>query len=396
MLSQRQLFLEHVAQTSDAPLALEIEHAEGVYLFDTSGKKYIDLISGIGVSALGHCHPKIVEAIQSQAAKYAHTLVYGEFIQAPQVQLAKYIVDLLPQNLNSVYFTNSGTEATEGAMKLAKRFTGRTELISCYNSYHGSTQGALSLLGDEYFKAAFRPLLPNTRQIRYNNFEDINLITKKTAAIFLEPVQAEAGVIVPLKDYLKAIRERCNETGTLLVFDEIQTGCGRTGNLFRFQTENILPDILLVGKAFGGGLPLAAFISDKNIMHVLTNNPVLGHITTFGGNAICCAAGLASLQEIVEQKLHENVHQKATLFLELLQHQSIQKITNCGLLMALHLDNFINLKKVIDVCLENGLITDWFLFADNCMRIAPPLIITDDEIKAACKIILHALDVVYV
>lgn len=395
MLSNRQLFLQHVAQTSDAPLALEIEKAEGVYLYDISGKKYIDLISGIGVSALGHCHPKIVEAIQTQASKYAHTMVYGEFIQAPQVQLAKYVCELLPPNLNAVYFTNSGTEATEGAMKLAKRFTGKTEIISCYNSYHGSTQGALSLNGDEYFKSAYRPLLPDTRQIRYNNFDDIHLITKKTAAIFLEPVQAEAGVIVPDLTYLQAVRNRCNETGTLLVFDEIQTGCGRTGNLFRFQTENVIPDILLVGKAFGGGLPLAAFISSAEIMHVLQHNPVLGHITTFGGNAICCAAGLASLKEINEQKLYENVEQKANLFLQLLQHHSIQKINNCGLLMAVYLDNFDNLRKVINACLENGLVTDWFLFADNCMRIAPPLIISEDEIEQACTIILNALDKVY-
>lgn len=395
MLSNRQLFLQHVAQTSDAPLALEIEKAEGVYLYDISGKKYIDLISGIGVSALGHCHPKIVEAIQTQASKYAHTMVYGEFIQAPQVQLAKYVCELLPPNLNAVYFTNSGTEATEGAMKLAKRFTGKTEIISCYNSYHGSTQGALSLNGDEYFKSAYRPLLPDTRQIRYNNFDDIHLITKKTAAIFLEPVQAEAGVIVPDLTYLQAVRNRCNETGTLLVFDEIQTGCGRTGNLFRFQTENVVPDILLVGKAFGGGLPLAAFISSAEIMHVLQHNPVLGHITTFGGNAICCAAGLASLKEINEQKLYENVEQKANLFLQLLQHHSIQKINNCGLLMAVYLDNFDNLRKVINACLENGLVTDWFLFADNCMRIAPPLIISEDEIEQACTIILNALDKVY-
>ena len=395
MLSQRQLFLQHVAQTSDAPLGLEIEKAEGVYLYDTSGKKYIDLISGIGVSALGHCHPKVVEAIQNQAAKYAHTMVYGEFIQAPQVQLAKYVCDLLPQNLDTVYFTNSGTEATEGAMKLAKRFTQRTEIISCYNSYHGSTQGALSLNGDEYFKSNYRPLLPDTRQIRYNNFEDINLITKKTAAIFLEPVQAEAGVIVPDKSYLQTVRDRCIETGTLLVFDEIQTGCGRTGNLFRFQTENVIPDILLVGKAFGGGLPLAAFISSKEIMQVFQNNPVLGHITTFGGNAICCAAGLASLQEIEQQKLYGSVEKKSALFVELLSHAAIKKINSCGLIMAVYLDNFENLRKVINECLANGLITDWFLFASNCMRIAPPLIITEDEIKDACAIIRNALDKVY-
>lgn len=395
MLTQRQLFLQHVAQTSDAPLALEIEKAEGVHLYDVTGKKYIDLISGIGVSALGHCHPKIVEAIQSQTAKYAHTLVYGEFIQSPQVQLAKYLTDLLPSTLSSVYFTNSGTEATEGAMKLAKRFTGRTEIISCYNSYHGSTQGALSLNGDEYFKSAYRPLLPDIRQIRYNNLEDINLITKKTAAIFLEPVQAEAGVIVPEADYLKAIRKRCDETGTLLVFDEIQTGCGRTGNLFRFQTENVIPDILLTGKAFGGGLPLAAFVSSNEIMQVLQNNPVLGHITTFGGNAVCCAAGLASLKEIEEHKLYAGAEAKAQLFIQLLQHKAIQKISYCGLMMAVHLDNFDNLRKVIHECLGNGLVTDWFLFANNCMRIAPPLIITEDEIRVSCAIINNALEKVY-
>lgn len=395
MLSQRQLFLQHVAQTSDAPLALEIEKASGVFLFDTNGKQYIDLISGIGVSALGHCHPKIVDAIQAQAAKYAHTMVYGEYIQAPQVQLAKYLVDLLPQNLQSVYFTNSGTEATEGAMKLAKRFTNKTEIISCYHSYHGSTQGALSLNGDEYFKSNYRPLLPDTRQIRYNNFDDIHLITKKTAAIFLEPVQAEAGVIVPSNEYLQAIRNRCNETGTLLVFDEIQTGCGRTGNLFRFQTVDVIPDILLVGKAFGGSLPLAAFIASNEIMQVLQHNPVLGHITTFGGNAICCAAGLASLKEIQEQKLYQQATQKAQLFLQLLHHPAIQKINHCGLMMALYLDNFDNLQKVIRACLDNGLITDWFLFANNCMRIAPPLIITEEEIKVSCAIIQNALNKVY-
>lgn len=395
MLTQRQLFLQHIAQTSDAPLAVEIKNGQGVYLYDILGKKYLDLISGIGVSALGHCHPKIVEAIQEQATKYTHTMVYGEYIQSPQVQLAKTLTEVLPENLASVYFTNSGTEATEGAMKLAKRYTGRTEILSCIHSYHGSTQGALSLNGDEYFKSNYRPLLPDTRQIRYNNLEDIALITTKTAAIFLEPVQAEAGVIVPDKNYLQAVRKRCDETGTLLVFDEIQTGCGRTGNLFRFQTEHVIPDILLVGKAFGGGLPLAAFISSNSIMQVLQHNPVLGHITTFGGNALCCAAGLASLQEIIAQKLYFEVEQKAQLFIALLQHPAIQKINNCGLLMAVYLDSFEQLWKVIQECLHQGLITDWFLFANNCMRIAPPLIISEEEIRASCAIILSALNKIY-
>lgn len=395
MLSQRQLFLQHVAQTSDAPLGLEIDHAEGVYLYDTSGKRYIDLISGISVSSLGHCHPRIVHAVQQQAARYAHTMVYGEFVQAPQVQLATYVCTLLPDTLNSVYFTNSGAEATEGAMKLAKRFNGRTEFISCKNSYHGSTQGALSLLGDEYFKSNYRPLLPDVRHIRYNHFEDILLITERTAAVFLEPVQAEAGVLVPDKEYLHAVRKRCDETGTLLVFDEIQTGCGRTGSLFRFQAEAVVPDILLLGKAFGGGLPLACFIASHNIMKVLQHNPVLGHITTFGGNAVSCAAALASLQEIVEQKLCASVETKAQLFATLLQHPAIGKINHCGLMMAVYLDNFEQLKKVIANCLENGLITDWFLFANNCLRIAPPLIITEAEIRVSCRIILNALNKVY-
>ncbi len=395
MLSQRQLFLQHVAQTSDAPLGLEIDHAEGVYLYDTSGKRYIDLISGISVSSLGHCHPRIVHAVQQQTARYAHTMVYGEFVQAPQVQLATYVCTLLPDTLNSVYFTNSGAEATEGAMKLAKRFNGRTEFISCKNSYHGSTQGALSLLGDEYFKSNYRPLLPDVRHIRYNHFEDILLITERTAAVFLEPVQAEAGVLVPDKEYLHAVRKRCDETGTLLVFDEIQTGCGRTGSLFRFQAEAVVPDILLLGKAFGGGLPLACFIASHNIMKVLQHNPVLGHITTFGGNAVSCAAALASLQEIVEQKLHASVETKAQLFATLLQHPAIGKINHCGLMMAVYLDNFEQLKKVIANCLENGLITDWFLFANNCLRIAPPLIITEAEIRVSCRIILNALNKVY-
>ncbi|HMY43460.1 MAG TPA: aspartate aminotransferase family protein [Chitinophagales bacterium] len=392
MLSQRQLFLQHVAQTSPEPLALEIEKAEGIYLYDTSGKKYIDLIAGISVSNIGHCHPNVVNAIQQQAQTYMHTLVYGEFIQSPQVQLAKYLSDLLPENLNSIYFTNSGAEATEGAMKLAKRFTGKPEIISCVNAYHGSTQGALSLLGDEFFKSAFRPLLPDTRQIRYNNLEDIELITERTAAIFLESVQAEAGVIAPTKEFLIAVRQKCNETGTLLVLDEIQTGCGRTGKLFAFEHFGILPDIILLAKGLGGGMPIGCFISDKKILQSLTHNPVLGHITTFGGNAVCCAAALANIQTIHQQELYIDVPKKAALFLQLLKHPKIKKINNFGLLMAVYLDSFEQIHQVIQYCLKNGLITDWFLFANNCLRIAPPLIITEDEIQASCSILLAALD----
>jgi acetylornithine/succinyldiaminopimelate/putrescine aminotransferase len=395
MLSQRSLFLQHVAQTSDAPMGLEIERAEGIYLYDSSGKKYIDLISGINVSSLGHCHPAIVQAVQKQSATYMHTMVYGEFIQSPQVELATFLASLLPTQLHSVYFTNSGAEATEGAMKLAKRYTGRAEIVSCYRSYHGSTQGALSLLGDEYFKSNYRPLLPGIRQIRYNEKEDLQFITHRTAAVFMEPVQAEAGVIVPSEGYLKAVRERCDETGTLLVFDEIQTGCGRTGTLFRFEAERAIPDVLLLGKSFGGGLPLAAFIAGREVMQTLQSNPVLGHITTFGGNALCCAAALASLKVIAQQKLYANVEQKAAMFAEMLKHPAIRKITHCGLMMAVHLDQFSNVRKVIDKCLDNGVLTDWFLFADHCMRIAPPLIIEEDAIAESCGIINKSLKSVY-
>jgi acetylornithine/N-succinyldiaminopimelate aminotransferase len=395
MPTQRQLFLQHVAQTSAAPLGIEIARAEGLYIFDNAGKKYIDLISGIAVSNIGHCHVNVVRAIQNQAQTYMHTMVYGEYIQAPQVQLANYLVQHLPPTLNNVYFTNSGAEASEGAMKLAKRYTGKYEIISCRNSYHGSTQGALSLLGDEYFKASFRPLLPNTKQIRYNHFEDINLITAKTAAVFIEPIQAESGVIVPDANYLQAIRKKCNETGTLLVFDEIQTACGRTGKLFAFEHFNVVPDVLLLAKGLGGGMPIGCFIADKEIMQNLTHQPVLGHITTFGGNAVCCAAALACLQTIEQENLYKDIDEKADLFISLLQHKAIKKITHFGLMMAVHLDNFENLQKVIQHCLSNGLITDWFLFANNCMRIAPPLIITEEEIKQSCGIILDAINEVY-
>lgn len=395
MPTQRQLFLQHVAQTSEQPLGIEVAKAEGIYLYDTSGKKYIDLIAGISVSNLGHCHPNVVRAIQQQAQTYMHTMVYGEYIQAPQVALAKFLVDKLPSNLNSVYFTNSGTEATEGAMKLAKRYTGKSEIISCINSYHGSTQGSLSLIGDEYFAASFRPLLPNIKKIKYNNLNDLGCITTKTAAVFIEPVQAESGITVPDKKYLQALRKKCDETNTLLVVDEIQTGCGRTGTFFAFQQLGIVPDILLLAKGLGGGMPIGCFIAAKKIMQTLTHHPVLGHITTFGGNAVCCAAALACVQTIEQEKLYEHVPEKNQLFLSLLNHSAIQKITHYGLMMALHLDSFHNLQKVIHICLQKGLITDWFLFATHCMRIAPPLIIDKEEIKKSCAIILEALDEVY-
>lgn len=393
MISQRQLFLNNVAQTSDAPLMLEIEKAEGLYLFDKEGKKYIDLISGISVSNVGHCHPKVVEAVQKQATRYMHTIVYGEFVLSPQTELAAYITALLPENLDNIYFVNSGTEATEGAMKVAKRYTQRSEIISCKNAYHGSTQGSLSILGDEYFKRNYRPLLPNTSLISYNNFDDISKITNKTAAVFMEVVQAEAGIVVPDEGYLKAVRERCNETGTLLVFDEIQTGCGRTGEMFGFEHSGVIPDILLLAKGLGGGMPIGAFVTSKEIMSVIKDNPFLGHITTFGGHPVCCAAALASLKVIHENKLFEEVSTKEQLFLSKLKHAKIKKIHSAGLMMALYLESFEEVQKVIHHCLANGLITDWFLFANNCIRIAPPLIISEQEIIESCAIICDGLEI---
>ncbi|MCB0502963.1 MAG: aspartate aminotransferase family protein [Bacteroidetes bacterium] len=392
MISQRQLFLNNVAQTSDMPLMLEIERGEGVYLFDLQGNQYIDLIAGISVSNVGHCHPKVVEAVQKQSALYMHTMVYGEFVLSPQAELAAYITTLLPENLDNVYFVNSGTEATEGAMKLAKRFTRKKEIISFRNAYHGSTQGALSILGDEYFKQNYRPLLPYTTLINYNDFDDLLKITDQTAAVFMEVVQAEAGVIVPTEGYLKAIRERCNATGTLLVFDEIQTGCGRTGTMFGFEQSGVLPDILLLAKGLGGGMPIGAIVTSKEIMSVIKDNPILGHITTFGGHPVCCAAALASIKVIHESNILKSIQEKEQLFLSQLQHPKIIKINSAGLMMAMYLNNFDEVQKVIQHCLANGLITDWFLFANNCIRIAPPLIITENQIMEACRIILDALD----
>jgi acetylornithine/succinyldiaminopimelate/putrescine aminotransferase len=374
---------------------LEIERASGMYLYGPNGQRWMDIIAGISVSNLGHCHPAVVKAVQNQAATYMHTLVYGEMVMSPQVQLATLLSSLLPESLNSVYFTNSGTEATEGAMKLAKRATGRREFVSCYHSYHGSTQGALSMMGDEYWRNASRPLLPGIRQIRYNHVEDLQFITSETAAVFLEPVQAESGVTVPDKNYLKAVSQRCKEVGALLVLDEIQSGCGRTGTMFAFEQAGIVPDILLLAKGLGGGMPIGAFIADKNLMSVLSNQPVLGHITTFGGNAVCCAAALATLITLKNSDYIAQVKAKEALFLQHLQHPAIQKITSAGLLMAVHLDQFENLKKVIDLCISKGLLTDWFLFAPQCLRIAPPLIITETEIREACSIIISSLDEVY-
>ncbi|GAB3568636.1 aspartate aminotransferase family protein [Spirosoma luteolum] len=396
VLTQRQLFFDHVAQTSDFPLALEIDRAEGVYIYSTvpTPRTYLDLISGIGVSNVGHRHPKVLQAIREQLDKYLHLMVYGEYVQTPQTQLAHALVQTLPAPLDTVYFTNSGTEAVEGAMKLAKRYTGRTELVSCLNAYHGATQGALSLSGDENFKRNFRPLLPGTRHIRFGEPADLSQITTATAAVVMEVIGAEAGIRVPDPAYLQAVRARCTEVGALLVFDEIQTGFGRTGRFWAFEDFGVVPDVLLCAKGMGGGMPIGAFISSAAIMQVFRNNPVLGHITTFGGHPVSCAASLATLRVIRDEQLYAQAETKGQLFRQLLVHPAIRGIRGKGLMLAVEFADFAQLKAIIDRAIENGVITDWFLFCDNAMRIAPPLIITDEQIRQACAVILEAVDYV--
>ncbi len=391
-MNQRQLFLQHVGQTSPAPLALEIVKAAGSTLTDINGKEYIDLIGGISVCNVGHCHPKVVEAVKKQAEQYMHIMVYGELVETPQVAYAKKLTEHLPYSLNSIFYTASGSEATEGAMKLAKRFTGRAQIVSFKNSYHGSTQGALSIMGDEYWRNAFRPLLPGIIQLNYNSFNDLQLITIETACVVAETVQAEAGVLVPQNGWLKALRKRCNETGTLLVLDEIQCAFGRNGTLFAFEQFDVVPDILLLGKALGGGMPLGAFVADKKIMDSLTHDPVLGHINTFGGHPVCCAAGLAAFNVLLEEKLMDGVKEKEQLFLSLLKHPAIKAVRSCGLMMAVEFDSFEINKRIIDLLIEQGVFTDWFLFASNCLRIVPPLMIGNDEIKTACNTLISILN----
>ncbi|ETZ19813.1 aspartate aminotransferase family protein [Pedobacter sp. V48] len=394
MLTQRQLFLHHNAQTTLEPLLLEFNKASGMYLYDTEGKKYLDLIAGIGVSNVGHCHPAVVKAVKNQAESYMHIMVYGEFVQSPQVNFAKALADVLPANLNCTYFVNSGAEAVEGAMKLAKRYTDRTEIISCNNSYHGSTQGALSLMGNEEFKQAYRPLLPHIKFIEYNSLPDLDLITTNTAAVFIETIQGEAGIRIADKAYFKALREKCTATGTLLVLDEIQCGFGRTGKLFGFEHFDIVPDILLLAKGIGGGMPIGAFISSKEIMIALATNPILGHITTFGGHPVSCAAGLATLQAILHENIVDGVTEKGELFKKLLVHPAIKEVRGKGLMIAIEFENFETNKKIIDACIADGVISDWFLHCSNSMRVAPPLIISSEEIEYACSVILKNTELI--
>jgi acetylornithine/N-succinyldiaminopimelate aminotransferase len=392
MISNKQLFLLNTAQTSTTPRMLEIDHAEGIYLYDTAGKAYVDLVSGFAVSNIGHRHPKVIDAIKAQLDKYLHLTVYGEYVQTPMVKFAEALVSVLPETLNNVYFVNSGAEATEGALKLAKRYTGRTGIISCVNAYHGSTHGALSVMGNETYKQAYRPLLPDVSFINFNVVDDLSMITEKTACVIVETVQGEAGIRVPDQEYMEKLAARCKEVGALLILDEIQAAFGRTGKLFAFEHFGIVPDILLLAKALGGGMPVGAFIADKQVMGVLAENPILGHITTFGGHPVSCAAGLANLRVILDEDLVATVPAKEALFRSLLVHPLIKEIRGKGLMLAIQLDSFQQVEQVSQLCSDKGVVIDWFLHCETAMRIAPPLIIKEEEIRQVCAVILEALD----
>ncbi|MEB2775549.1 aspartate aminotransferase family protein [Algoriphagus sp. D3-2-R+10] len=391
-MNNRQLFLQHLAQTTDFPLMIEVEKAEGIYLFGPNGEKYIDLISGIGVSNVGHRHPKVLKAIQKQLDKYLHLMVYGEYVQSPQSLLAKALCDTLPEKLDNVYLVNSGSEAIEGALKLAKRYTGKPNLISCVNAYHGSSHGSLSVGGNEIFKQAYRPLLPGVSHIHYGEISDLELIDTNTAAVLIETIQGEAGIRVATTEYFQALRKRCDETGTLLILDEVQCGFGRTGKFWAFEHFGFEPDILVCAKGMGGGMPIGAFIANKEVMGVFKNNPILGHITTFGGHPVSAAASLATIQILQEEELIDGVEEKAKLIKRLLVHPKIKNIRNKGLMMAVEFESFDILKPIIDTAIELGVITDWFLFCNDSMRIAPPLTITTAEIHEACEVILKAIE----
>ena len=396
MKTLRQQFLAHIGQTSPEPLLLEVERAEGVFFYTPEGKRYYDLVSGVSVNNVGHANPAVISAVQQQAADYMHVMVYGELVERPQVQYAKLLSDLLPDPLDSVYFVNSGSEAVEGALKLAKRYTHRHKMMSMHCAYHGSNHGSLSMMASpegDTWKAPFQPLLPNVEYLWFNNSDDLNRIDDETACVLVEPVQGEAGVIPPKEGYLQALRKRCDETGTMLIFDEIQTGMGRTGAMFAMQKYGVTPDIVCLAKAFGGGMPLGAFISSKEIMDSLQSNPVLGHITTFGGHPVCCAAGLAALQYNIDNHLVETVEEKGKRYEEALKSAPhVQEIRRSGLLMAVELGSSDKLFKMMALFKEHGIMSDWFLFCDTAFRISPPLTISYDEIDDSCRIILRCLE----
>jgi acetylornithine/succinyldiaminopimelate/putrescine aminotransferase len=390
-MNNRQLFQQYVAQTSPAPVGLEIVSAAGSYMYDVDGNKYLDIIGGISVCNIGHQHPAVINAIKAQADAYLHVMVYGEVVQSPQVKYAELLAKHLPENLNCVYFVNSGSEATEGAIKLCRRATGRTDIVACNNSYHGNTLGALSVMGDEYWRNAFRPLMPGVWHHDYNSQEFINAINEHTACVLMETIQGEAGVIAPDPAWLQQLRERCDETGAMLVFDEIQCGFGRTGKLWGFEHFGVIPDVVLLGKALGGGMPMGAFISSYERMQTLTNNPVLGHITTFGGHPLCCAAGMAAMKALLDEAIIAQVAAKEQLFHSLLTHPAIKAVRSKGLLMAVELDSPEQVTATLQKCIGKGLFSDWFLFAANCVRIAPPLTISMDEIQHACEVLQSCL-----
>ena len=392
----RKQFLRHVAQTSPAPQLIEVARAEGVFFYTPEGKPYYDLISGVSVNNVGHANAVVVEAVQRQAAEYMHIMVYGEMVERPQVEFARRLAEALPEPLDTVYFLNSGAEAVEGALKLAKRYTGRTEMIAMRRAYHGSTHGAMSMMGapeGEEWKNAFRPLLPDTKAIRFNCEEDLQQITERTACVLCEPVQGEAGVRPPQNGYLQALRERCDEVGALLIFDEIQVGMGRAGEMFAMQKYGVTPDIVCLAKALGGGMPLGAFVSSQQIMSTLTHDPVLGHITTFGGHPVCCAAGLAAMKFLQENRVVEDVERKGAMFEEMLKdHPQVKEIRRSGLLLAVELGEAAKLYRLMDIFIAEGILSDWFLYCDTAFRISPPLIISDNEIKDCVELIRKCLD----
>ncbi len=388
----RDLFFQHIAQTSSSPLSIKVDKADGVFLY-SDGKKYLDFVSGVSVSNIGHHNSEVVEAVQRQADNYFHLMVYGEMIQSPQVLHAQLLCSLLPDTLQSVYYVNSGSEANEGAMKLAKRITGRCDILCCENAYHGSTQGAMSVMGSDFFTSAYRPLLPQVGRIRFNCFEDLEKISSRTACVIIEPVQGEGGVILPVEGYLLALRTRCNETGALLIFDEVQTGFGRTGSMFAFQKFGVVPDILTLAKAMGGGMPLGAFISSRENMEQLTFNPPLGHITTFGGHPVCCAAALASLRVLLREAWISDVERKSLIVERALSsHPLVKEIRRAGLLIAIDLGREDYASRMIPLLKDECVISDYFLFHPTSFRIAPPLCITDDELKSGLDAVLRALD----
>lgn len=391
MISQRELFLRHVGQTSDAPLGIEAEKAKGIYIFDRKGKKYIDLVSGVSVSNVGHGHPKIIKAVKAQAERYMHLMVYGEYIQSPQVEYARMLSDVLPKSLNAVYFVNSGSEANEAAMKLAKRHTGRQEIIAFRNAYHGSTHGAMSLMSDSYFTQAYRPLVPGIKFTDYNNAEQLSAITEKTAAVVGESIQGEGGIIPANKEFMQALRKRCNETGTLLILDEVQTGFMRTGRMFGFMHYDIVPDMITIAKGMGGGMPIGALVTDKSVMNSFKNHPVLGHITTFGGHPVSAAAAVAALK-IVKTIPEETVKQKSDLFRQGLKSmKEVADIRGKGLFLAVRPRHNVPMQQFIPLAKENGLLSDWFLFDETRFRIAPPLTISEKEIRESLDKIQKSL-----